>query len=42
MKAFRKFIVGLSFGLATWGMTAFVPVIGPWSPVLGLAVALVL
>ncbi|WP_281200936.1 hypothetical protein [Streptomyces longwoodensis] len=38
----RKFMVGLAFGLVVWAVTAFVPVIGPWSPVLGAAVALVL
>ncbi|MEU2265023.1 hypothetical protein ABZ568_00915 [Streptomyces olindensis] len=42
VKAFRKFMVGLSFGVATWAATAFIPVVGPWAPVLGLAVALVL
>jgi hypothetical protein len=41
VKAFRKFMVGLSFGVATWAGTAFIPVVGPWSSVLGLAVALV-
>lgn len=41
MKAIRKFIVGLSFGVVTWAATAFIPGVGPWSPVLGLAVALV-
>lgn len=42
MKKFRTFMVGLSAGTATWAVLAFVPVVGPWSPVLGLAVALVL
>ncbi|MEU1180577.1 hypothetical protein ABZ464_23545 [Streptomyces sp. NPDC005820] len=42
MKKFRKFMAGLSFGVVVWAGTAFIPVIGPWSPVLGLAVALVL
>ncbi|MER6632269.1 hypothetical protein ABT301_29315 [Streptomyces sp. NPDC000987] len=42
MKAFRKFMVGLSAGAVAWAATAFIPVIGPWSPVLGLSVALVL
>jgi hypothetical protein len=39
---FRKFMVGLSVGSVVWALTAFLPVVGPWSPVLGLAVALVL
>ncbi|MFI1787391.1 hypothetical protein ACH40D_02840 [Streptomyces olivaceoviridis] len=39
---FRKFMVGLSAGLATWAVTSITPVIGPWAPVFGLAVALVL
>jgi hypothetical protein len=42
VKAFRKFMVGLSFGLVIWAGTALTPGIGSWSPVLGLAVALVL
>ncbi|MFJ7489747.1 hypothetical protein ACIQZB_00550 [Streptomyces sp. NPDC097727] len=42
MKTFRKVMVGLSSGVVVWAGTAFIPVIGPWAPVLGLAVALVL
>ncbi|MEU0059878.1 hypothetical protein [Streptomyces sp. NPDC006334] len=39
---FHRFMVGLSAGVVTWAVTAFIPVVGPWAPVLGLAVALVL
>lgn len=35
-------MVGLSFGTVACALIAFIPVIGPWAPVLGLAVALVL
>ncbi|MFE2424865.1 hypothetical protein [Streptomyces hokutonensis] len=42
MKAFRKFMFGLASGLIVWAATAPIPVIGPWSPVLGLATAIVL
>lgn len=41
-RALHKFMVGLSSGAATWALTALIPVIGPWAPVFGLAVALVL
>ncbi|WP_330435749.1 hypothetical protein OIC43_36885 [Streptomyces sp. NBC_00825] len=42
MQTFRKFMVGLSSGVVVWASTAFIPGIGPWAPVFGLSVALVL
>ncbi|MFF5668866.1 hypothetical protein ACFY8S_01800 [Streptomyces hygroscopicus] len=42
MTKFRTFMVGLSSGVVVWAGTAVIPAIGPWAPVLGLAVALVL
>ncbi|MFE3149106.1 hypothetical protein ACFXJ6_21030 [Streptomyces sp. NPDC059218] len=42
MQKLRKFMVGLSSGVVVWAATGFIPVIGPWAPVLGLSVALVL
>lgn len=38
----RRFMVSLAGGLIAWAMTAYLPVVGPWALVIGLAVALVL
>lgn len=40
--AFRRFMVGLSCGVVAWAVAACIPGVGPWAPVIGLGVALVL
>ncbi|WP_406321758.1 hypothetical protein [Streptomyces sp. NBC_00519] len=42
MSLLRRFMLGLACGLTAWAATAFVLGLGPWSPVIGLAAALVL
>ncbi|MFF6801057.1 MULTISPECIES: hypothetical protein [unclassified Streptomyces] len=39
---FRRLMFGLAGGLIAWAMTAFLPIVAPWAPVIGVGVALVL